>query len=80
LQSARITAFLTLVSVDLNGIVVGSFVNSYNPWRNSAWLQKACTPGDNICAAWQAYVKLTDELYHNPTAESVIKLFTAKLI
>jgi len=80
LQSARITAFLTLVSVDLNGIVVGSFVNSYNPWRNSEWLQKACNPGDNICAAWQAYVKLTDELYHNPTAESVIKLFTAKLI
>ena len=80
LQSARITAFLTLVSVDLNGIVVGSFVNSYNPWRNSAWLQQACTPGDNICAAWSAYVKLTDELYHNPTAESVIKLFTAKLI
>lgn len=80
LQSARITAFLTLVSVDLNGIVVGSFVNSYNPWRNAAWLQQACTPSDNICAAWQAYVNLTDELYHNPVAESVIKRFTTGLI
>jgi hypothetical protein len=80
LQTARITAFLTLVDTDLKDIVVGSAVNSYNPWRNAAWLQNACTPGDTICQAWQAYVKFTDEMYHNPTAEAVIKLFTAKLI
>jgi hypothetical protein len=80
LQSARITAFLNLVNSDLKDIVVGSSVNSYNPWRNAAWLQNTCPPGDTICQAWQAYVKFTDEMYHNPSAEAVIKLFTAKLI
>jgi hypothetical protein len=79
LQSARITAFLTLVNVDLKDVVVGAFVNSYNPWGNGAWLHNACVTGDTICRAWQAYVKLADEMYRNPTAESVIKLFTAKL-
>lgn len=79
LQSARMTAFFNLINTDLKDIVVGSSINSYNPWRNASWLQNTCNAGDSICTAWQTYVKLTDEMYHNPTAETVIKLFTAKL-